>query len=58
VHLADHGWAKWAVFLGWRCELSAVVGVAASMAHGFGRNTDSFRVVASKTVRGTTVSVG
>jgi hypothetical protein len=34
-----------------------VVGVAVSVVHEFGCNADSFRVVASETVRGTAVSV-
>jgi hypothetical protein len=58
VHLVDHDWVKWAVFLGRHCQLSAFAGVAASVVHEFGRNTNKFRVVASETVHDIAVSIG
>jgi hypothetical protein len=44
--------------LGRRCALSVGVWSVASVSHWFGHNAGSFRVVASKTVRGAVVSVG
>jgi hypothetical protein len=52
VHLVGHGWVNWAALLGRRCELSAGLGVAASVAGWFGRNRCGFRVLACQTVRG------
>jgi hypothetical protein len=47
-----------AAFLGWRYELSAVLGVAALGVHRFGRGTVGFRALAGKTVRGAVNWVG
>jgi hypothetical protein len=52
VHLVGHSWARGAAFLGRRCELSAVLGVAASVAKWFGRDRCIFRVLAHETVHG------
>jgi hypothetical protein len=58
VHLDDHGWARGAAFLEWRCGLSAALGVARSGAHWFGRGTVSFRAGACETVHGAASWVG
>jgi hypothetical protein len=58
VHLVGHGWARRAAFLGWRYELSALLGVAASVAKWFGRDGCIFRVLAHETVRGAASWVG
>jgi hypothetical protein len=58
VHLIDHGWARGAAFLGRRCELSAALGVAASVAKWFGRDGCVFRAPARETVHGAASWVG
>jgi hypothetical protein len=52
VHLVGHGWARGAAFLGRCCELSAALGVAASVAKWFGRDGCVFRTLACETARG------
>jgi hypothetical protein len=58
VHLVGHGWARWAAFLGRRCELSAGLRVAALVAGWFGQNRCSFRALARETVHGAMNWVG
>jgi hypothetical protein len=58
VHLVGHGWVKWAALLGRRCELSAALGVAASVVGWFGRDGCGFRALARETVRGAVNWVG
>jgi hypothetical protein len=54
VHFVHHGWARGAAFLERRCELSAALGVAASVVHRFGCGMVGFRAVARETVRSAT----
>jgi hypothetical protein len=50
--------ARGVAFLGWRCELSAALGVAASVAKWFGRDGCVFRALARETVRSAASWVG
>jgi hypothetical protein len=58
VHLVGHGWARGAAFLGQRCELSAALGVATSVAKWFGRDGCVFIALACETVHGAASWVG
>jgi hypothetical protein len=57
VHFDGHDWAREAVLLERRCELSAALGVARG-AHWFGHGTVGFSSGAREMVRGAASWVG
>jgi hypothetical protein len=58
VHFDGHDWAREAMRLERRCELSAELGVARSGAHWFGCGTVGFSSGARETVHGAVSWVG
>jgi hypothetical protein len=58
VHFDGDDWAREAVLLERCCELSAVLGLARSGAHCYGRGTVGFSSGVHETVRGAASRVG